>query len=270
MSDPSPLPKPITYTNYLKIDELLDLQQPLSDGPEHDEMLFIVIHQVYELWFKQVLHEIGFLERALVEDRAPAALATLKRILTILKTLVGQIDVLETMTPVSFNSFRARLESASGFQSVQFRELEFALGAKHLATGMVRHHPEETAGRRRLEDRLEAPTLWDAFLRFLAARGYSVPAELLTRDVRRSVEPSEALQRTLVAIYHDDHLVSQVCERLVDLDEGLQEWRYRHVKMVERTIGSKKGTGGSAGAEYLRRTLFQPLFPDLWEIRSEL
>lgn len=270
MSDPTP--KPVTYTNYLKIDELLELQQPLSlasDGrPEQDEMLFIVIHQVYELWFKQVLHEVAFLERALIADQAPEALATLKRILTILKTLVGQIDVLETMTPVSFNSFRARLESASGFQSVQFRELEFALGAKHPA--MVRHHPEDTPGHRRLEARLSAPTLWDAFLRFLVKREFTVPTALLERDVRRPVEPSEDLQRELVRIYRTDHLVSQVCERLVDLDEGLQEWRYRHVKMVERTIGTKKGTGGSSGAEYLRRTLFQPLFPDLWEIRSEL
>jgi len=260
--------KPLTYSSYLEIDELLSLQVPRSDGPEHDEMLFIVIHQVYELWFKQVLHEVGLLQRSLEANDPATVLDTFKRTLTILKTLVAQVDVLETMTPTSFASFRARLESASGFQSAQFREVEFALGKKH--PGMVRHHPEGSPGREHLEALLDRPTLWDSFLRFLAARGHAVPEALLARDVRRPPEPSEALQEILLGIYRDDHLCRQVCERMVDLDEGLQEWRYRHVKMVERTIGSKTGTGGSSGAEYLRRSLFQPLFPDLWEMRSRL
>jgi len=260
--------KPLTYSSYLEIDELLSLQVPRSDGPEHDEMLFIVIHQVYELWFKQVLHEVGLLQRSLEANDPATVLDTFKRTLTILKTLVAQVDVLETMTPTSFASFRARLESASGFQSAQFREVEFALGKKH--PGMVRHHPEGSPGREHLEALLDRPTLWDSFLCFLVARGHAVPEALLARDVRRSPEPSEALQETLLGIYRDDHLCRQVCERMVDLDEGLQEWRYRHVKMVERTIGSKTGTGGSSGAEYLRRSLFQPLFPDLWEMRSRL
>ncbi len=192
----APSSKPLTYAGYLKIDQLLSLQEPRSGGPgeppEHDETLFIVIHQVYELWFKQVLHELGHLQRALEADDAPTGLDTFKRVLTILKTLVAQVDILETMTPVQFNSFRSRLDSASGFQSAQFREVEFVLGKKR--EGMVRHHPEGTPGRERLEELLDRPTLWDSFLRFLAARGYPVPEEHLARDVRAPVAPSEAIQ----------------------------------------------------------------------------
>lgn len=262
----------VTYSNYLKIDELLSCQQRLSiapDGrPEHDEMLFIIIHQVYELWFKQVLHELDHLRECLEANDAPAALHTFKRTLTILKTLVGQVDVLETMTPLSFNSFRGRLESASGFQSAQFREVEFILGHRQLSA--VAAHPEGSDGRHRLQRRLAEPTLFDSFLKFLAANGFAVSAKLLSRDVTQRWEPSEPLQEVLVHVYRTSPLCAQICERLVDLDEGLQEWRYRHVKMVERTIGTKPGTGGSAGAEYLRRTLFQPLFPDLWAIRIHL
>jgi len=261
-------PKPLTYASYLKVDELLALQQPLSEGPEHDETLFIVIHQVYELWFKQVLHELRFLASAFRDGDAPRALATLKRVLTILKTLVAQVDILETITPVSFNSFRARLESASGFQSAQFRELEFLLGKKSEA--FVRHYPEGSAGRGRLEAAAREPTLWDAFLRFLATWGLPVPAAALERDVREPVAPDPAVQAVLLEVYREHPALAMVCERMVDFDEGLQEWRYRHVKMVERTIGSKPGTGGSEGAEYLKQTLFQPVFPDLWAIRGEL
>ncbi len=273
MSDqPTDSKKPVTYASYLAVDELLALQRPRSGEPggepEHDEILFIVIHQVYELWFKQVLHELGRLQRSLEADEGPVALDTFKRILTIFKTLVGQVDVLETMTPVQFSSFRERLDSASGFQSAQFREVEFVLGKKR--RGMVSHHPEGSPGRERLEALMNRPTLWDSFLRFLAHRGYPVPEAELARDVRSDIEPSPAVQEILLQVYRADHLVRQVCERMVDLDEGLQEWRYRHVKMVERTIGHKIGTGGSAGAAYLQKTLFQPLFPDLWEIRSRL
>ncbi len=260
--------KPLTYTSYLKINELLDLQQPLSEGPEHDEMLFIVIHQVYELWFKQINHEVDFACQLLEEDEAEDSLATLKRILTILKIMVAQVDVLETMTPVSFSSFRSRLESASGFQSAQFREFEFRLGWKRSA--MVEHHPADSPGGKRLRALVDRPTIFDSFLRFLAGRDYPVPKELLERDVSQPLVESTELQELLVRLYREDHLSSTICERLVDLDEGLQEWRYRHVKMVERTIGAKPGTGGSEGVAYLRRTLFQPLFPDLWAIRSRL
>ncbi len=268
MSSDQPGSKAVTYASYLKTDELLELQQPLSEGPEHDEMLFIIIHQVYELWFRQIIHEITHLQTVLESNDTPASLATLERILTILKTLVAQIDVLETMTPVSFNSFRSRLESASGFQSAQFREVEFLLG--HKRTSMLRYHPEESRGAKRLRELLDAPTVYDSFLVYLAKNGYAIPKSILARDFSQPIEQSAEIRQALLKIYREDPLIAMVCERLVDLDEGLQEWRYRHVKMVERTIGAKLGTGGSEGAEYLRKTLFQPLFPDLWAIRSEL
>jgi tryptophan 2,3-dioxygenase len=258
----------VTYSSYLKLEELLSLQQPISDGPEHDETLFIVIHQVYELWFKELLHEVDYLKALLERRDTTRALHTLKRILTILKVVVAQIDVLETMTPLEFFSFRERLESGSGFQSFQFRELEFVLGQKTAAA--LDRYPQGSAPRRRLEARLAQPTLWDAFLHFLSGAGYKVPARLMERDVTTPVVPEAELAPILIDIYRRDALVASLCERLVDLDEGIQEWRYRHVKMVQRTIGTKRGTGGSEGAEYLMKTLNRPMFPDLWAIRADL
>ena len=258
----------LTYSSYLRLDDLLACQRPLSDGPEHDEMLFIVVHQVYELWFKQLLHEIDHLAVALGRDDQATVDATLKRILTVLKVQVAQIDILETMSPVSFLSFRSRLEAASGFQSPQFRELEFALGRRD--RGMLAHHEAAPTALARLEARLAQPSLWDAFVSFLVRLGYAVPPALLARDRAHSNPETPALQPLLVEIYRTRPDLAQICERLVDLDEGIQEWRYRHVKMVERTIGTKRGTGGSTGVEYLRSTLFQPLFPDLWAIRAAL
>jgi tryptophan 2,3-dioxygenase len=258
----------LTYGKYLHLDELLSAQHPRSDGPEHDELLFIVIHQVYELWFKQILHELDRLASTLEQGDAQPALAGLKRVLTILKTLVAQVDILETMTPTSFSSFRARLATSSGFESVQFRSIEFALGYKREAA--LLHYPAHSDERAQLEQRMQGRTLWDAFARYLERQGYTVPPEVLSRDLRESVAPSQPMQTLLLSIYQRDPLTAQVCERLVDLDEGLQEWRYRHVKMVERTIGEKPGSGGSSGAQYLRSTLFRPLFPDLWAIRAQL
>lgn len=258
----------VTYGSYLHVDDLLDLQRPLSDGPEHDELLFIVIHQVYELWFKEILHEVDYVKRLLEADESHRAQHTLKRILTILKVLVAQLDILETMTPLEFMSFRERLDAASGFQSDQFRQLEFALGRK--STAAINRFADGTRARAALEQRYADTTIWDAFLHYLVREGYAVPKALLERDVAAAVEPSEDLQRVLVALYKSDPKNSEICERFVDLDEGVQEWRYRHVKMVERTIGMKPGTGGSMGAQYLRTTLMQPLFPDLWLIRSQL
>ncbi len=257
-----------SYTDYLKIDELLALQRPLSSGPEHDEMLFIVIHQVYELWFKEILHELGYLEGLLTRNDGPRARHTLKRILTILKVMVAQLDILETMTPLEFLSFRDRLESGSGFQSHQFRELEFALGWKDQKA--LDRYPVGGAVRNRLERRLAAGSLWDTFLRHLVANGIAVPQADLDRDVTRRVEPSPHLRPILIEVYRTRPELAELCERLVDLDEGLMEWRYRHVKMVQRTIGTRRGTGGSAGADYLLSTLNHPLFPDLWAIRTEL
>ena len=259
---------PLVYAGYLKLDELLNLQHPQAEDPEHDEVLFIIVHQVYELWFKEILHELDYLQGLLEASDTARSGHTLKRILTILKILVAQLDVLETMTPTEFLTFRDRLESASGFQSYQFREIEFALGLKDNES--VERFPEGSKQRQRLEARFVAPSLWDAFLRYLAENGYGVPDELLGRDMTEPIEPSPEVQKILVEVYREDAATTQICERLTDLDEGLQEWRYRHVKMVERTIGTKRGTGGSAGSEYLRTTLFKPAFPDLWAIRTEL
>jgi tryptophan 2,3-dioxygenase len=253
-----------SYADYLKLDRLLALQEP---GGDHDEMLFIVIHQAYELWFKEILHELDYLRGLLAADDLPRAGHAMKRVLTILKVLVAQVDILETMTPLEFLSFRQRLESGSGFQSAQFREIEFALGQKRIAA--VEQFPPGSAERARLERRYQAPSLWDWFAGFLARRGYAVPEDVLNRDVTQPVAPSPGMQRTLLGIYRGDPALAGFCERLVDLDEGLQEWRYRHVKMVERTIGTRPGTGGSSGAGYLRTTLLRPAFPDLWAIRTE-
>jgi tryptophan 2,3-dioxygenase len=256
----------LTYTSYLALDDVLGAQHPRSD--EHDEMLFIVIHQVYELWFKQLLHETAHLQRRLEAGDTPHVLHTVRRVLTILKVAVAQVDVLETMTPRQFLGFRGRLDAASGFQSAQFREFEAVLGRRDRS--VLAPYPEGGDPRRGIEAAMARSSLFDSFLAYLATQGYDVPAEALARDVGRPPEPSPGVQRVLVAVYRDDGEPAQVAERLVDLDEGLQEWRYRHVKMVERTIGAKPGTGGSPGVGYLRTTLSHPVFPDLWAIRSEL
>jgi tryptophan 2,3-dioxygenase len=240
----------LTYASYLALDDILGAQKPRSD--EHDEMLFIVIHQVYELWFKQILHELGYLQEQLEAGSTAHATRTLRRILTIFKVTVAQLDVLETMTPRQFTSFRARLDAASGFQSAQFRELEAVLGRRD--NRVFEHYPAGAA-QDRIAAAMSRPSLFDSFLRYLELHGYAVTGDL---------EP------VLLRVYRDDSGPATIAEHLVDLDEGVQEWRYRHVKMVERTIGDKPGTGGSSGADYLRSTLFQPMFPALWAIRSEL
>jgi len=258
----------VTYGSYLRLDDLLSLQEPRSEGPEHDELLFIVVHQVYELWFKELLHEFDRVMALLTADDTHRVQHTLKRILTILKVLVAQLDILETMTPLEFLSFRARLEAASGFQSDQFRQIEFVLGHKDPQAPL--RFPAGSRAREALERRHAAPTLWDAFLHYLSREGFPVPPAALSRDVTGPIEPSPDVQAILIDVYHRDPKNAEVCERFVDLDEGMQEWRYRHVKMVERTIGARRGTGGSSGAEYLRATIGRSLFPDLWEIRGNL
>ena len=256
----------MTYGSYLKIDELLGLQQPVSEPVEHDETLFIVIHQIFELWFKEVLHELDQMVDHLNADHPALSGHQLKRVLKIFKTLIVQLDVLETMTPLEFDSFREFLANASGFQSAQFRELEFALGQKSP------DHLDRFAGNEReyanLLRRYHQPCLWDAFIGYVHRQGYDIPQEFLTRDVTKAVGYSAGVQQALITIYRTDADLSRLCESMTDLDEGLQEWRYRHVMMVQRTIGSKIGTGGSSGVEYLRSTLFRPAFPDLWAIRS--
>jgi tryptophan 2,3-dioxygenase len=257
--------KSLTYTSYLALEEILGAQRPTSD--EHDEVLFIVVHQVYELWFKQLIHELGYLQRMLEAGSDARASATFKRLLTILKLVVQQLDVIETMTPVQFLTFRELLESSSGFQSGQFRELEAILGRRD--PGVLAAYHEGSVDYGKVKAALERPSVYDSFLRYLADKGYDVPTEALERDVTQPVQESEGVQAALLEAYRDDGGPAQVAERLVDFDEGFMEWRYHHVKMVERTIGMRQGTGGY-GAEYLRSTLHQPFFPDLWAVRSEL
>ena len=254
--------KSLTYTRYLALEEILGAQRPSSE--EHDELLFIVVHQVYELWFKQLIHELRYLQRMLEDGNDARAFATFKRVLTILKLVVAQLDVIETMTPVQFLAFRERLESSSGFQSGQFRELEAILGRRD--PGVLTAYHEGSVDHEAVKAALERPSLYDSFLRYLAGKGYDVP---LDRDVTQPAQESESVQAAVLQAYRDDGSPAQVAERLVDFDEGFMEWRYHHVKMVERTIGTRMGTGGY-GAEYLRSTLHQPFFPDLWAIRAEL
>ncbi|MGI9608850.1 MAG: tryptophan 2,3-dioxygenase, partial [Acidimicrobiia bacterium] len=226
------------YGSYLALDQILNAQHPRSDGPEHDEHLFIVIHQVYELWFKQLLHEADYLAELIAEGYTDRAGSVLNRMLKIMKTVVAQIDVLETMTPLEFLSFRSFLDDASGFQSVQFREAEFALGYKRKE---ILDALEGTPRWEALRARYEAPSLWDAFLALMRGAGYDAPARA---DVTQPVTSDPAIQEVLLDMYRNNVRLRRVAENLVDLDEGLQEWRYRHVKMVERTIGLKPGTGG--------------------------
>ncbi len=256
----------LTYTNYLNIDKLLKLQEPESDPVEHDEMLFIIIHQSYELWFKQILHEFDKLRPDLESGNTWAAAKTMRRILTILKTMVSQIDILETMTPLEFNSFRGFLQQASGFQSVQFREMEIICGMR--SEHIIKVHADQPELQQQLLDRQEESTLWESFCTYLQKIGHPVENPRRENDQGLIHNPSEKNQEILVNVMNNNPEAALLCELFVDFDEGLQEWRYRHVKMVERTIGTKKGTGGSDGAKYLRRTLNQPVFPDLWEIRS--
>jgi tryptophan 2,3-dioxygenase len=254
----------LTYTSYLAVDDLLKLQKPLSDGPEHDEMLFIIIHQTYELWFKQLIHEFQQAQRALEDGNTHYALSILGRIRTIMKVCVAQVDILETMTPLQFNAFRGYLSSSSGFQSAQFRKVEAILGRRD--SRMAGHLPPDIQAE--IKEITSGNSIWDSFLDYLTKRGYVLPADVVGRDKSVAYESNAAVQDVLLTVHQKDPESAMVSERLVDIDEGIQEWRYRHVKMVERTIGHKMGTGGSSGVEYLASTLFNPVFKDLWEIRS--
>jgi tryptophan 2,3-dioxygenase len=227
-------------------------------------MLFIIIHQTYELWFKQLIHEFAEAQRAMESGDSHYSLAILGRIRTILKVCVTQIDILETMTPLQFNAFRSYLSSSSGFQSAQFRMVEALLGRRD--EKMAGHLPPD------IQEQIKVITaknsVWDSALAYLSKRGHAIPNDVLNRNKSESYAANKAVQDVLLNVHRNDPESAMVCERLVDIDEGLQEWRYRHVKMVERTIGHKIGTGGSSGVGYLASTLFNPTFPDLWEIRS--
>ena len=234
----------------------------------HDEALFIIIHQTYELWFKQLLHEFEKIKKDFSAGDLFGAIHSFKRTRTIMKTLVAQVDILETMTPSSFSSFRDRLETASGFQSIQFRELEFLLGYKRSST--LAHVKPDFPGYDRLRHRLGESTVIDHFYDFLATRGAQISAKLKNRDLSQPNEPDEQVQMEILRLYKSSPEVSILFELMTDFDEGLQEWRYRHIKLVERTIGAKHGTGGSPGVPFLKQSLFKPIFHDLWAIRHQM
>ncbi len=258
----------LTYADYLHLDQLLELQRPRSQPPEHDEMLFIIVHQAYELWFRLQLHEFEKVKQDFTANRLYDAIASFKRTRTIMKVMVEQVDIVETLTPMSFNSFRDRLETASGFQSVQFRELEFLLGYKR--PEMLRFHAPGSAAHERLVRRLHERSVWDCFYDFLEQHGVAIPATLRARDVTLPTVPNEVVEEGILRLYKTQPDLEILFELMTDFDEGYQEWRYRHIKLVERTIGSKRGTGGSLGVEFLKKSLFIPVFPDLWAIRHKL
>ncbi|OAI45254.1 tryptophan 2,3-dioxygenase [Planctomycetaceae bacterium SCGC AG-212-F19] len=258
----------LTYSSYLKLDQLLALQEPRSTPEEHDEMLFIISHQVYELWFKLQLHELDRIKREFRANQLWQAVAAWKRVRTIMKVMVEQVDILETLTPMSFASFRDRLETASGFQSSQFREFEFVLGYKR--PDMLRYQQPATPAYERLVQRLNEPSVVDCFYDFLEQRGATIPAELRQRDPIAPTVANEVVEEGILRLYKTHPDLEILFELMTDFDEGFQEWRYRHIKLVERTIGSKHGTGGSLGVEFLKKSLFIPVFPDLWAIRHKL
>jgi tryptophan 2,3-dioxygenase len=249
----------LTYGSYLRLDALLSQQVPESAPPAHDELLFITVHQVYELWFQQLLHELCAVRGAMLAGRLWWARHLLARVGTIESVLIAQVSVLETMTPQDFLVFREKLAPASGFQSVQFRELEFLSGAKDPGF-LERFRGLTTAERVRLQRRLEEPTLWDGFLAVVRAAGLPAGSEA-------------ELRASLAAVARDRGTYGEVwelSERLLDHDENAALWRARHVTMVERQIGTKSGTGGSSGAPYLRSRLGLHYYPLLWELRSDL
>ena len=260
--------KTLTYDRYLKIDELLSLQQELSDPKEHDETLFIIIHQVYELWFKQILHEVDRCQSFFDLDQIQPALRALKRIDSIQKVLIGQVNVLETMAPDEFNRFRKHLNPASGFQSHQFRVLEFRLGLKN--KNYFRYYKGEEKILNKLQAALDKPSLYDGFLSFLVRRGFNFEAPAVS-DFQRPCD--ERITEVFSNIYREnlkEYAVYAALESLMDLDEQFTIWRYRHMLMVERMIGNMQGTGGSMGAKYLATTLEKRLFPEIWALRNHL
>jgi tryptophan 2,3-dioxygenase len=267
------------YSAYLRLDQLLAAQQPASEAagrPAHDEMLFITVHQVYELWFKQILHELTRIEADFsanpVDDRVLGRITHgLDRTQEILKLLVHQLDVMETMTPLDFLDFRDLLYPASGFQSAQFREIEFVSGSKD--PGMLVHARPTPEERERLQARLDNPSVRDAFYELCRRRGFDIPepGEEAPEEAREKARDRRVMQ--LATIYRDQQShfdLFLLCEALVEYDEMFTLWRLRHVQMVERVIGWKPGTGGSSGAAYLRTTVERRFFPDLWDLRTHL
>ncbi|MEW6694488.1 Tryptophan 2,3-dioxygenase [Tepidimonas thermarum] len=259
----------MTYGDYLQLDAILNAQKPLS--PDHNEMLFIIQHQTSELWMKLMLHELAAAKVALAEDRLPEAFKMLARVSRIMEQLVHAWDVLATMTPPEYSAIRPYLAQSSGFQSYQYRCIEFTLGNKNAA--MLRPHAHRPDLLARVRAAFEAPSLYDESLRLLARRGLPVPASHLERDWTQPYQASDAVEAAWLQVYRDPQRhwdLYQLGEELTDLEDAFRLWRFRHLTTVERVIGYKRGTGGTSGVGYLRKMLDVVLFPEIWKLRTDL
>jgi tryptophan 2,3-dioxygenase len=258
-----------SYGEYLHLDRLLDAQHPLST--EHDEMLFIIVHQVSELWMRLILHELHAVIDCVRRDNLGPSFKMFDRVGRVQAQLLAVWEVLSTMTPSDYSAFRNMLGRSSGFQSVQYRLLEFMLGNKH--PEIIEVHRRDAAAYAELTRALATPSLYDEVLRLLSQRGYGIPAESLQRDVTAPYQPSKQVTGAWLGVYHNaakDWDLYELAERLVDLDHRFQVWRFQHMKTVERIIGYKPGTGGTAGVSYLAKALRLRLFPELWEVRTSM
>jgi tryptophan 2,3-dioxygenase len=261
----------MTYGSYLSLDQLLTAQNPVSVPEHHDELLFIIQHQTTELWLKQLLHELSSARELLASDDLREALKRVARVKRIQDVMTQQWAILATLTPTEYAQFRGALGSSSGFQSVQYRAVEFALGNKNeKMLSVFRDHPANLA---LLTAEWEKPTLYDEFLRYASRRGLPIPTEILDRDVREPYRETPALVPAIREIYqnHQENWdLYEACEDLVDLEDNFQFWRFRHLKTVARTIGMKVGTGGSSGVGFLQRALDLTFFPELYTVRTEI
>ena len=260
----------LTYNDYLRVPELIELQKCRSDPAHHDELLFITVHQAYELWFKQILHEIDAAIAFMNGDRLASATRALRRIVDIEKLLVNQIHILETMTAINFLGFRDELNPASGFQSMQFREIEFSSGLKDV--NLLQEFAADAFAHQRLQQRFNSPSLADAFYGALQRRGLDAPAATGNKDDAERRNYGRRTQAVLEILTHFEQRYDefQLAEALLEHDEFFSLWRSHHIKMVERMVGTKRGTGGSEGVGYLRTTLEKKFFPELWEARTYL
>jgi len=261
----------LSYGKYLHLDEILSAQHPVSVPEHHDELLFILQHQTSELWLKLVLHELRAVRRRLAADELRPALKGLARVKHIQRCLTEQWSVLATLTPSEYAEFRSFLGTSSGFQSYQYRAVEFTLGNKDRR--MLKIFDDDPAAQRMLTEALEAPSIYDEFLRFLARQGHAVPRDLLDRDVTQPWVMHDGLVPVFREVYEQKDKyweAYEACEEFVDLEENFQLWRFRHLKTVERTIGFKRGTGGSSGVNFLRQALDVEFFPELYAVRTEI
>ncbi|MDE9367715.1 tryptophan 2,3-dioxygenase [Luteipulveratus sp. YIM 133132] len=261
----------MSYGDYLDLDRLLSAQHPLAQPPQHDELLFIIQHQTSELWFKLVLHELRAARDLLRADELAASLKGLARVKHIQSTLTEQWAVLATLTPSEYAQFRRFLATSSGFQSYQYRAVEFLLGNK--SAEMVRVFDHDPTARQMLAELLHEPSLYDEFIALLARRGLPVPPALLDRDWSRPHTLDDGLVAVIRSVYEDPHGhwdIYETCEELVDLEDNFQFWRFRHLKTVERVIGAARGTGGSSGVPFLRKALELTFFPELYAVRAQI